>query len=170
MGAGPGAGDSLADVLKRAHALLSYVESAAQSLLEEADPAGWRRARAAAARAQAQAQAAAPGAASATSATSATSAPAAETVAADDDAEEGEEGEGGVEGLGLGGAWGAELRALSWIPVLVAAPRGAAGLPWPPRVHSSALAAPSQVRLWPAWKCVFLVRGGPLTSRLANPS
>jgi hypothetical protein len=45
----------------------------------------------------------------------------------------------------LGRNWGRELRAITWVPVLTLPPKGAAAyLPWPIRVHTSPLAAPSQ--------------------------
>ena len=56
-------------------------------------------------------------------------------------------GEGGSNNVG--GSWAQELRTLMWLPVLTHPPRGSRavdGLPWPERVHVSALAAPSQCR------------------------
>ena len=51
--------------------------------------------------------------------------------------------------------WGDELRNLSWIPVLVTVPRGVTSfLPWPERIHITALATPSQcVHLRDIWTC-----------------
>ena len=62
----------------------------------------------------------------------------------------------------LGGAWGKELRSLTWIPAFTAPPlRHPDGLPWPPQIHVSSglLAAPSQCcHVGSMWLCSSTTR------------
>jgi hypothetical protein len=106
--------ESIEETVNRATGLLQYLEANIKSLLLEADPLGWEK-----------------------------------VQKLQDDTENGSGDENSLlnndtEQL-LGGIWGSELRGITWIPVLTGAPRGQASmLPWPSRVHVSALAAPSQ--------------------------
>jgi hypothetical protein len=106
--------ESIEETVNRAVGLLQYLEANIKSLLMEVDPLGWEK-----------------------------------VQKLQDDTENRSGDENSVSGddteQPLGGIWGSELRGITWIPVLTGAPRGQASmLPWPSRVHVSALAAPSQ--------------------------
>lgn len=58
----------------------------------------------------------------------------------------------------MGGAWGAELRSITWVPVHTSPPSRVVHadlvLPWPVRTHATAIAAPSQCNsLSNVWLC-----------------
>jgi sacsin len=121
--------ESLSEVMDRALGLLQYVERNVKTLLLEADPIGLKKA-----------QVIVKG-----------------TRNGDSDSKKrGLDGDVSDEVLEpLGGAWGSELRSLTWVPVMTSSPRGMESkLPWPSRIHVSALATPSQcVHMRDIWTC-----------------